>query len=63
MSDQRTGTTASDAIKELATLLATGVVRLRSQPRLAVDTSLILSESAAQGLEFPVESRLSVTTG
>lgn len=63
MSDRRTEMPPSDAVRELATLLALGIVRLHSQPRLAADTSLKLSESAAQALEFPGESRLSVTTG
>lgn len=63
MSDRRSETPPLDAIRELAILLAIGIVRLRSQPRITVDTSLELSETEAQGLEFPDESRLSVTTG
>lgn len=63
MSDRRTETPPSDAIRELATLLAMGIVRLHSLPRQAADTALKLSDSAAPGLEFPGESRLSVTTG
>ena len=62
MPQHQSPTPKSDLV-ELAILLAIGIVRLRSQPRVAADTSLEVSESTSPGLEFPDESRLTVPTG
>lgn len=53
----RTDSPAPDVVTELATILAAGIIRLKSCPP---ELSANLSESTAQGLEFPAETRLSV---
>jgi hypothetical protein len=55
---------ADATIHELATLFAVGVLRLRTRKRVPpAELSANLSESSAQGLEFAVESRLTVPSG
>lgn len=55
--------TPEAAITEIASLLAEAIHRLKSRRRLPSETSRRLSESAAQGLEFPDRTRLSVPSG
>ena len=57
------GTSADDQVHELATILASGIGRLKSRQRLATEISVELSESGADGLEFTPANRLSVSHG
>ncbi len=49
--------------RELATIFATGILRLRGRPGLVAQLSPKLSESTVQGLEFQAPKRLSVHSG
>lgn len=54
---------ASDSLRslrELAAIFASGILRLKSSRCQVPELSPNLSESTAQGLEFPAETRLSV---
>ena len=50
-------------IRELATLFATGILRLRARPGIVTELSPKVSESTVQGLEFQATNRLSVHSG
>ncbi|MDB5334998.1 MAG: hypothetical protein JWN70_617 [Planctomycetaceae bacterium] len=52
-----------ERLRELATLFATGILRLRARPSLVTELSPKLSESSGQGLEFQGTKRLSVHSG
>ena len=54
---------ADNPLRELATLFATGILRLRSRPGIVTELSPKLSQSTAQGLEFQAPRRLSVHSG
>jgi hypothetical protein len=53
-----------ERLEEVASLLATGVLRLRQRSALLAASDLkILPESLPDGLEVPAETRLSVRAG
>jgi len=56
--------TPGDRFREIATILAEGVLRARKrrEPAAGPSSEKVL-ESAAQGLEVPRDTRLSVLTG
>jgi hypothetical protein len=56
--------TPDERMEEVASLLATGILRLRRRSALPAASDLkILPESLPDGLEVPVETRLSVRAG
>lgn len=56
--------TPDERLEEVASLLATGILRLRRRSALPAANDLeILPESLPDGLEVPAETRLSVRVG
>ncbi len=56
--------TPDERLEELASILAMGILRLRRRSALPAATDVkILPESSSEGLEVPVETRLSVRVG
>ncbi len=58
------GMTIDERRREIAAILARGILRLRKRRQFTPDATFReLSESVPQGLELSGETRLSVTTG
>ena len=55
--------TIEERDREIAAIFAQGILRLRKRRWPVALGSQQLQKSASQGLEFPHDSRLSVTTG
>ena len=55
---------SDERLREVATILAAGVLRLRQSSALSTENDdKNLAESSADGLEVPAETRLSVRVG